>query len=1260
MASFGKNSSSEEGRKMQIVIDEKSSKKEIPRIWKINPSFKHINSAFTIARSIFFVVIVIFFMVSTYLITFDLSMAIGAGIVIITMFIFVFRDQIYFLNNLSSLSFKKAKKIYPFQDMLFLLDGETSSTVYISNKKDLVHTGLAIFRIKVIPENIHASLNLFIKALSEYKNMVSFTYQIIQIPLFKKDQNELAESVQTSIYFCVHCSVKGILSRNKFRILKDKMYSLESILQSNFVGNFHHFQIVHLSGRNLINALRTYFFKFPSEIRNEEIEVVRKFIIKPDFLIKALFCSILFISSSILLSFLGLSLIYILLFNIALLSVLVYFWWQELLFIILNQSVIKSSYFIPINPFSDTAFFCYQGIPDSIFAYIDNKLLVGMKMFNLALIRPPSYFRTDKFIQGIMNQKVSFGYTCINSPLSFEVFYKKYLDYLNLNTHRSLLLSDWRVQTKLDGINWLAMRSGMWQTFLTLSACEFKYIETLSREVIENLEEQLHSKALKLYNAFNTHFFNCDLVQLRRRVLLSGIISTLIKNKDFTINGTHLNYLIIQGKFLVSLTEIVDELKKGITTRVASEFNTPLKLKNSIVIGDTINTEVLEKEIPFGFTEEQLSNILIVNGTYSSRELLAMKIVSQLVEKNKPSLIFDFRGTWSKLLKHFEDTPFENDFLYFKLGTAFSLDPLKSDIPYDKDNVEFMDYIFDAYALAFQKQKNTIDIMRNAIQQNPNLDMESLNVQLVNQNKWENPVSDTLLALFRDLNPQDLVYLHISTLITGENIITFQDFINTNKTVIIDLSIITDLPKLVFVSFLIISKIIHFLKRNSEYVEKDIFIPHIDMFFRSINIERNNDYGKIYKFLDPLIEKGFGLLFGANQMYYLHSNLVKYFDNIVTFRTTDKRDIGALVNRMNLQEMHGTGIYSRSRKETYQIQYLESMKSEEAIVKRSDIYQAFPVCFDWKDIKDRHLMDNEEIIAYMNRQGYNLRDTERIILDQIKKTIFEKDLGMYSGYITEVKKFLESIGTLDQIGNLYEKKLKKELKKVIYPKASRHYKDKAEIKRCRDEIFTLLIRHGYIVENHPKTASGSESLRTSYSVGSQYQKALEDEFESNQPYTLEAIENGSTNSLSFLEERHQQPRKFIIEKGNLKKALMREFSNFNFEVFTIYNYIKNDDFKNALKLEHNFIRRFLTEVYKHYFNSDDIITTKNLNDFIEHLNVDCKMPFTKEELHSYLEQFKIIDFEYNNTESKSKELYECLFIFFSKLQSYIYNENEED
>ena len=212
MASFGKKSPPEEERKMRVVIDERSSKQTIPRIWKINPSFKHINSAVTIARCVFVVALAIFFMVSAYLLTFDLPMAIGAGILISTMFIFVFRDQFYFLQSLSSLFFKKAKRVNPFRDLLFLLDGETSSALYICNKKDLVHTGLSIFRIKVIPENVHASMSLFIKSLSEYKNMVSFTYQIIKTPLLRKEQTELVESVQTYIYFCVHCSIKGTLN----------------------------------------------------------------------------------------------------------------------------------------------------------------------------------------------------------------------------------------------------------------------------------------------------------------------------------------------------------------------------------------------------------------------------------------------------------------------------------------------------------------------------------------------------------------------------------------------------------------------------------------------------------------------------------------------------------------------------------------------------------------------------------------------------------------------------------------------------------------------------------------------------------------------------------------------------------------------------------------------------------------------------------------------------------------------------------------
>ena len=77
-------------------------------------------------------------------------------------------------------------------------------------------------------------------------------------------------------------------------------------------------------------------------------------------------------------------------------------------------------------------FFKYQGLPDTIFAYIDDATLVGMKIYNLVLAFPPAYCTADKFIQGIMSQKISFGYTCMGTPISYEGFYKKGLDYLIL------------------------------------------------------------------------------------------------------------------------------------------------------------------------------------------------------------------------------------------------------------------------------------------------------------------------------------------------------------------------------------------------------------------------------------------------------------------------------------------------------------------------------------------------------------------------------------------------------------------------------------------------------------------------------------------------------------------------------------------------------------------------------------------------------------------------------------------------------------
>ena len=122
--------------------------------------------------------------------------------------------------------------------------------------------------------------------------------------------------------------------------------------------------------------------------------------------------------------------------------------------------------------------------------------------------------------------------------------------------------------------------------------------------------------------------------------------------------------------------------------RVAAEFNTPINLENFINIGNTINTEFLEEEIPVGFKLKQLKNLFILNGTKVNQQILSMKIVSELVKANIPSIVFDYSGSWSKIIPAFQESIYKDDFLCFKLGSAFNLNLLHSGIPYDTNNIE--------------------------------------------------------------------------------------------------------------------------------------------------------------------------------------------------------------------------------------------------------------------------------------------------------------------------------------------------------------------------------------------------------------------------------------------------------------------------------------------------------------------------------------------------------------------------------------------
>ncbi|MEE9379184.1 MAG: hypothetical protein V3V33_14250, partial [Candidatus Lokiarchaeia archaeon] len=706
--------------------------------------------------------------------------------------------------------------------------------------------------------------------------------------------------------------------------------------------------------------------------------------------------------------------------------------------------------------------------------------------------------------------------------------------------------------------------------------------------------------------------------------------------------------------------KIASEFKKGIDTRIAAEFNTPLQLKNFITIGQTINTEFLEEEVPLGFTSEQVKQLLITNGIPSYREHASMKIVSELVKSNIPCVIFDYTGRWSKLIQFFNNTSYQDHFLHFKLGSSFSIDIKSSGIKYDQNNIEYLNLFYDVFAMTFKEQKRNIDILKETISKSHELDLASITLDLQVKQKLNKPFySNSLLLLFKDFTEQSQIFSNNA--LEYDDHINPLDFLRNDKTVIVDLSILKDLDKKTFITFIILSKFIHLIENSEDYHKKIIVIPHIDLFFDSYYIDTNYgtaNYGKIDKFIEPLLHRGFGVIFSANQIRYLHPHVFNYFQNVITFRANDKRDLAVLKNQMNLQELHGTGYYSSKRNNTYQIDYLMNMQNDEIIVKRSDIYQPFPRRVEFGNLIKTPYLTYDQVMDYMERQGYKLQISEKKLLNRARKTIFEKDFGIYANFIDEIIHFLKTISSIDNVGNLYKGKLKSELLKYIAPKAAKKVQDNAQIKDIRDELFFILVKHGYLVENHPKRAGGSESIRTSYAVGPHYKEALQDYFETKENVSsdiiVDVIEKNTATDSNLLNVFQEKTNKEIIDREKYQEILSAQESEAMWNLFQMYKSNNKAKFVDSLKLGKNIIPEFLSNLYELYLQNCRITLPeiKDITSFLDYLLKNELLPFSKQDLQNYLRKSKEITSDNDDAERRAIELYDMISEFQGKLNNF--------
>jgi len=291
----------------------------------------------------------------------------------------------------------------------------------------------------------------------------------------------------------------------------------------------------------------------------------------------------------------------------------------------------------------------------------------------------------------------------------------------------------------------------------------------------------------------------------------------------------------------------------------------------------------------------------------------------------------------------------------------------------------------------------------------------------------------------------------------------------------------------------------------------------------------------------------------------------------------------------------------------------------------------------------------------MGKQGYDLENTEKQIIQRAEKTLFQKDFGKYSVLIEGIINFLNNLKKLDQVGNLYEQKVKKELTEWLHPYILKITKDKQREKEIKNNIFQILVRHRYLVENHPIRASGSESIQTSFAVGRHYDEALKDFWESQRSAAV-SYEPLDIDSDS-IENSSQRER---INVKSLKNVFAEHFAPiFYYGYFKMHQSIKSEEFGKSLKIGKNLLKRFLHATYNSYYSVNYAITSVDIAKFIGSITKIEKFPFSEEYLKEFLIMCEETKFEEHNMETNSNEIFEMYSEIFAKFKQYLEEEEEE-
>ena len=114
--------------------------------------------------------IMLFFTISTYLLTYNLLIACIFALVIIILFFIAFHGEFYYLEHRFKFILSNFNELKPFENFKFYMIEDDPATVLIINKKDMLTIATRIFKVEILAENVHPTINQFLYALEAIGN----------------------------------------------------------------------------------------------------------------------------------------------------------------------------------------------------------------------------------------------------------------------------------------------------------------------------------------------------------------------------------------------------------------------------------------------------------------------------------------------------------------------------------------------------------------------------------------------------------------------------------------------------------------------------------------------------------------------------------------------------------------------------------------------------------------------------------------------------------------------------------------------------------------------------------------------------------------------------------------------------------------------------------------------------------------------------------------------------------------------------------